>query len=59
MVWRKINNQPAFRILTLVLAIFITSWPVLTYFTLSLSDTLLSITLIWLCLILLLFALVK
>ncbi len=59
MVWRKINNQPAFRILTLVLAFFITSWPVLTYFTLSLSAMLLSITLIWLCLILLLFALVK
>ncbi|BAJ00622.1 hypothetical protein SVI_0651 [Shewanella violacea DSS12] len=58
-VWRKNNNQAAFRLLALVTWFFIVSWPVASNIAFSLSSMLLSITLIWLSLILFLYALTK
>lgn len=53
-VWIKNNNQPALRLLILVLAILLVTWPVAASLPLPIGTLLISVLVIWFFLIVLL-----
>lgn len=59
LVWRRKNTHPMLRLLFLILAFLLVTWPIATFSPFSLIELMLSLIVIWLLLILLLCVLAR